>query len=101
MTSTWTVYENTDFNLYNYTSALLANDSDIDPNTTLTVTGFEIISGYGSISDAGVYNNVRYAVPTFFYPEYWFVNLDILTNKLIEYGIKIHNQRNINIFLHN
>jgi len=35
---------------------------------------------FDSVKNAGVYQGKRYAVPTFFYPEYWFVNLDILTN---------------------
>ena len=35
---------------------------------------------FESLQNDGVYDGVRYAVPTFFYPEYWFVNLDILTN---------------------
>ncbi len=35
---------------------------------------------FNSVKDAGVYGGKRYAVPPFIYPQYWFVNLDILKN---------------------
>jgi multiple sugar transport system substrate-binding protein len=38
---------------------------------------------FDSVKNAGTYKGVRYAVPTFIYPSYWFVNLDILTNNNI------------------
>jgi len=37
-----------------------------------------------SMKSAGTFLNKRYAVPSFFYPEWWFVNKDILTEKGIE-----------------
>ena len=39
---------------------------------------------FDSVSKAGIYKGVRYAVPTFIYPSYWFVNLDILKNNGIQ-----------------
>ncbi len=33
---------------------------------------------FNSVKDLGIYNGVRYAVPTFIYPQLWIVNLDIL-----------------------
>jgi len=33
---------------------------------------------FDSVSELGIYNDVRYAVPTFIYPTMWIVNLDIL-----------------------
>ncbi len=39
---------------------------------------------FDSVKNAGTYKGVRYAVPTFIYPSYWFVNLDILTNNGIQ-----------------
>lgn len=33
---------------------------------------------FDSIQDLGIYNDVRYAIPTFIYPTMWVVNLDIL-----------------------
>ncbi len=39
---------------------------------------------FNSVKNAGTYKDVRYAVPTFIYPSYWFVNLDILKNNNID-----------------
>ena len=33
---------------------------------------------FESLQNNGVYDGVRYALPTFVYPEWWFVNLDLL-----------------------
>lgn len=35
---------------------------------------------FESLQNDGVYDGVRYAVPTFVYPEWWIVNLDLLKN---------------------
>ena len=35
---------------------------------------------FDSLQNNGVYDGIRYAVPTFVYPEWWMVNLDLLKN---------------------
>ena len=35
---------------------------------------------FESLQNDGIYDGVRYALPTFVYPEWWFVNLDLLKN---------------------
>lgn len=39
---------------------------------------------FDSLQSSGVYNGVRYAVPTFIYASWWFVNLDILESNGID-----------------